>query len=160
MPNWCNGNATVVLPTKNVDAFIDLFLVEDDKINEQKTKYFYRTWVTYSVDSVENDEKSGLSLVRIPFYCAWSVYSCLIEKHDSKDAGDNYICPTLEEVVKDLDIKKLVIFAEEPGLSFEENVNYDASEENASLEYDSRDMYSMPDDVLFEDVLLNLGYEQ
>lgn len=58
----------VVLPTRNVERFKDLFLGHSEEESKNKDRYFARTFLNDS-DEVERNDK-GMSCVTVDFDCA------------------------------------------------------------------------------------------
>lgn len=111
MPNWTESELSVVLPTENADKFENLFLAWDgDAENKAKEKYFARCFLNSS-ERKKND--NGLTRLFVQFNAAWSLHSCLIDGYPQETEGK---CPTLEEVCKELKIKRLSAYSRDPVL--------------------------------------------
>lgn len=130
MANYTESFMSVILPTSKVEDFKRLFIGNDDSDEERDT--FNRTYLIDMVIDVQNKE---LTLLRIDFECAWSIYSCMLE--------DNEGYPTLYDVIEKFDIRKLAIYSKETGIGFEESVMFDKYEDD-ELQYDSRDLFYDP----------------
>ena len=117
MPNWCNARMAVVLPTRNVERFKDLFLGHSEEENKNKDRYFARTFLNDS-DEVERNDK-GMSCVTVDFDCAWSVWSCMFDRTGYVDEKK---CPSLQTIVKELEIQRIIGKSNEPGMGFEESI--------------------------------------
>lgn len=139
MPNWTETEMAVVLPSDNAARFLGLFLSQDEKENAGKAEYFGRTFLT---DHSEEKNGKGMSCLRVGCECAWSVYSCLFEGFPDGDGGKPH-CPTLQEAIEKLGVKRLVIYSKEPDIGFEESVTYDM-DEGGKPDYQSRDLYKDP----------------
>ena len=130
MANYTESFMSVILPTSKVEDFKRLFIGKDDSNEERET--FNRTYLIDMVVDVKNKE---LTLLRIDFECAWSIYSCMLE--------DNEGYPNLYDVIEKFDIRKLAIYSKETGIGFEESVMFDKYEDD-ELQYDSRDLFYDP----------------
>ena len=95
MPNWAETDMAVVMPSRNVNGFMGLFLSHDPKENEGKKEYFGRTFLN-DINEEKNDH--GMSCLRISCDCAWSAYSCLIEGYPGT-GDDGHRCPSLKEAL-------------------------------------------------------------
>lgn len=149
MPNWAISEMSVVLPTENIQKFQDLFLTGNGDKDTEKDRYFARCFM-HSCDIESNEH--GISQLRIRFDAAWSIYSCMISGYPEESNG---VCPTLESVCKELNVKRLIAYSEEPGVGFEESINY--TRKNV-LTSESRELYPEPfydnfdeDETLFDD---------
>ena len=132
MPNWAESEMSVILPTGNADKFAGLFITNDTKAEE---RHFARCFL----GNIEReDNKHGLTRLFIQFDAAWSIHSCMVEGYPQETNG---VCPTLEEVCKELNVKRLIAKSQEPGIGFEESVSYD--KENGLTE-ESHDLYAEP----------------
>lgn len=130
MANYTESFMSVILPTSKVEDFKRLFIGNDDSDEERDT--FNRT---YLIDMVIDAQNKELTLLRIDFECAWSIYSCMLE--------DNEGFLNLEDVIRDFSIQKLAIYSKETGIGFEESVMFDRDEDE-ELQYDSRDLFYDP----------------
>ncbi len=145
MPNWAASEMSVVLPTENADKFEKLFITNDIK---EQDRYFARCFLG-NVERQEN--KHGLARLLIQFDAAWSLHSCMIDGYPQESNGN---CPTLEEICKELKVKRLLAKSREPGIGFEESVSYDRG--NGLME-ESHDLFAEPaydkleDDETMED---------
>lgn len=143
MPNWAKSEMSIVLPTKNVKKFKNLFLSSSETDNCEKKHYFARCYMK-SCESESN--KHGLSRLYIQFDAAWSIYSCMISGYPEESHG---ICPTLESVCKKLNVQRLIAYSEEGGMCFEESILYTPQQ---GLTCECRDLYEKPcNDYLDED---------
>ena len=151
MPNWAESEMSVVLPSKNADKFENLFLEENSELNKGKERYFARCFKNYS-ERESNDK--GLTRLFIDFDAAWSLNSCMIDGYPQESEGR---CPTLEEVCKELKVQRLAAYSKEPGIGFEEEIQYDRE---SGLSYDCRDLFCEPRaDYLDDDETLEAGAE-
>ena len=97
------------------------------------------------------ENKHGLARLLIQFDAAWSLHSCMIDGYPQESNGN---CPTLEEICKELKVKRLLAKSREPGIGFEESVSYDRG--NGLME-ESHDLFAEPaydkleDDETMED---------
>ncbi len=139
MPNWAETDMAVVLPTRNVPNFKSLFLSEKSEENEKKNKYFARTFLN---DIQEENNKNGMTCLRVSCNCAWSIYSCLFEGYPGVKE-DGHVCPTIKESIKECEVKRMVIHSVEPGMGFEESSVFD-KDEGDDVSYESRDLYKDP----------------
>ena len=125
MANWTESTMNVILPSKNVKKFLDLFSNDDH--------YFARTDLIFDDEEVGDN---GISRLDIDFTCAWSVWSCMFEGYPQGSGGQ---CPTLEEVCKELDVLHLTVYSTEPGIGFIENIEYT---HEYGMNYESHDINS------------------
>lgn len=129
MANYTESSMSVILPTSKVEEFVKLFITRGD---DEERVTFSRTYLINMLVDVQNKD---LTLLRIDFECAWSIYSSMLE-----DNGEH---PNLKKVVKDFDVHKMVIYSKETGIGFEESVVY-CKNEDEELQYESRDLYYDP----------------
>ena len=136
---------SVVLPTENADAFENLFLGERAE-NEKKKRYFARCFL----QNCERESNAyGLTRLYIQFDAAWSLHLCMIDGYPQESEGK---CPTLEEICRELQVVRLTAYSREPGMEFEELLDYTY---DGGLTSDSRDLYAEPiADYLDEDETL------
>lgn len=135
MPNWTESKMTAVLPTKNVERLKAFFLSQEEKENETKERYFFRTFLNqFRI----RDGKNGLSIAKADFSCAWSLAYCLLDN----DRPKNYI--TIDEAVKELGIKRLVATSLESGEGLEESITFDGSSDSVCV-YEVHKMIPDPD---------------
>lgn len=122
MPNICTAQGNVTGSQKNIRKFLDLFLSGDLK-DEVKERYFARSILVYGYEELEEstEKENEIITIDIVFNCAWSVQSCMISGYPSRFQQ----CPTLEEVLKELDLD-IHLDSEELGLGFREVVDGDA----------------------------------
>ena len=139
MPNWAETDMAVVMPSRNVNGFMGLFLSHDPKENEGKKEYFGRTFLN-DINEEKNDH--GMSCLRISCDCAWSAYSCLIEGYPGT-GDDGHRCPTLKEALDRYEVKRMTLHSSEPGIGFEETATFD-KDEGSEVNYESRDLYRDP----------------
>ncbi len=134
MPNWAMGECSAVLPTRNVEKFKSYFLSQTAEENEDKKKYFARTFVD-NVDGETN--RKGMTLLHVSFYCAWGIYPCMVEIPDDPK------CIKMEDAIKECEVKRLIVHSYEKGMGFEESLVFDRDEGNEVL-FESRDLYKDP----------------
>lgn len=147
MPNWCNTSMSVVLPTRNVEKFKDLFLDHDPEKNESKERYFARSFLNYFEECESN--KNGMSLVKADFDCAWSVYCCMFD--DSEVSYVNHKSTiSLDDAVKELEIQRITGKSYEPGVGFEESITFDINGDER-CQCDCRDLYPDPADEMLDE---------
>ena len=134
MPNWAESEMSVVLPTENADKFETLFL-GNRADNEKKERYFARCFL----QNCERESNAhGLTRLYIQFDVAWSLHSCMINGYPQESEGT---CPTLEEICRELQVVRLTAYSREPGMGFEECLDYTR---DGGLTSDSRDLYPEP----------------
>lgn len=129
----------VVIPSRNVDGFMALFLSHDPKENEGKKEYFGRTFLN---DMHEEKNSHGMSCLRISCDCAWSAWSCLFEGYPG-EGEDGTRCPTLKEAVDRFEVRRMTLHSSEQGIGFEETATFDKGE-GGEISYESRDLYRDP----------------
>lgn len=139
MPNWAETDMAVVIPSRNVDGFMALFLSHDPKENEGKKEYFGRTFLN---DMHEEKNSHGMSCLRISCDCAWSAWSCLFEGYPG-EGEDGTRCPTLKEAVDRFEVRRMTLHSSEQGIGFEETATFDRGE-GGEISYESRDLYRDP----------------
>lgn len=135
MPNWAMGECSAILPTRNVERFKSYFLGRTAEENESRKRFFYRTFVDNF--DVENNNK-GMSLLHVSFESAWGIYPCMIEQH-----LDDPRCLTIKDAIRNCEVKRLTVLANEQGMGFEESIVFDKDEANEVL-FESRDLYKDP----------------
>lgn len=113
MPNWCYGSVLVKGTKENKRKFLDLFLTESKEENAKKTRYFARSWLNDSKETIEKELEDSVTAFGI--YVAWSVYSCMINGYPQ----ENDECPTVFEISKELELE-IQIASEEQGCCFRE----------------------------------------
>lgn len=109
MPNWACGEMQLVLPTKNVDKFLEY-------ANGVQVPYFYRTSLELQD---REDNPHGLTKLTFDVQCAWSAGSCLIDRD-----ADTEDCLSLEAVCRELEVRRLAATFEEHGMMFGERITY------------------------------------
>lgn len=131
MPNWACGEMQLVLPTKNVDKFLEC-------ANGEQEPCFYRTCFEL-LDKEDNGR--GLTKLTLDVQCAWSAGGCLIDRTETQD----YL--SLEGVCHEFDVRRLAATFEERGMMFGERITYNQED---GIGYDS---YSLPEaaDIDFDD---------
>lgn len=75
------------------------------------------------------------------FDCAWSVWSCMFDRTGYVDEKK---CPSLQTIVKELEIQRVIGKSTEPGIGFEESITFDIQGENG-ITCDERDIFPDPD---------------
>lgn len=118
MPNWACGEMQLVLPTKNVDKFLEY-------ADNEYEPYFYRT--SFELQDRE-DNPRGLTKLSFSVECAWSAGGCLIDREG---------CLSLETVCLELKVRRLAANFEERGMMFGEKITYDAE---SGIAYESFDL--------------------
>lgn len=109
MPNWCNMSFNVVLPKKNKDKYLDMFLkpIDPDNLNNKKKQYFARTFLNYYEEfTYTRDDK--MTRLFIDCDCAWSVATCWTADSGGYPCQEPQKCPTMESVCKRLDVTRLI----------------------------------------------------
>ncbi len=110
MPNWACGEMQLVLPTKNVEKFLEY-------AGDEQAPYFYRS----SFDLQDREDNShGLTKLTFSVECAWSAGGCLIDRD-----ADTEDCLSLEGVCRELEVRRLAANFEERGMMFGERITYD-----------------------------------
>ena len=138
MANWTNTELMAILPTKNVYNLIGTFKNNYDYDDNKKRK-FYRTYLdTFSIETID----INVSMVRLTLECAWSVNSCMM-----KNRKGDYL--SLEEVIRDTEIHKLVIYSKEEGVGIEESITFD-KEKDDEVCYQCRELFLNPKMLCYE----------
>lgn len=122
MPNWACGEMQIVLPSKNVDKFLE-------HANREEAPYFYRT--SFELQDRE-DNPHGLTKLSFSVECAWSAGGCLIDR-----AAENENCLSLESVCRELEVRRLAGVFEEHGMMFGERITYN---QESGIDYESYDL--------------------
>ena len=114
MPNWCGAEFEVVLPKINKDKFLRLFLDHEEGKNADLSKHLARTWLD---DVTEKEYTANLDYIWLSIKCevAWSVLSCWEYGYPQESNGE---CPTMDEVCRELKVKRLAGKSMEPGMGF------------------------------------------
>lgn len=145
MPNWACGEMQLVLPTKNVDKFLEY-------ANGIQAPYFYRT--SFELQDRE-DNPHGLTKLTFDVQCAWSAGGCLIDR-----AAENENCLSLEAVCRELEVRRLASTFEEHGMMFGERITYNQEDgiyhesydlpESAYIDFDDDEEYIEEDEEAVE----------
>ena len=135
MPNWAIGELSAVLPTRNVERFKSYFLGRTAEENKNRKRFFARTFLN-EVDMESNNK--GMTLLRISFDSAWGIYPCMVEEHP-----DDSRCITIEQAIRECEVKRLTVLANEQGCGFEESITFD-KDESDEVRFESRDLYKDP----------------
>ena len=145
MPNWACGEMQLVLPTKNVDKFLEY-------AGDEQAPYFYRS--SFELQDRE-DNPHGLTKLTFSVDCAWSAGGCLINRDE-----DNEDCLSLEAVCCELKVRRLAANFEEHGMMFGETITYDAESgidhesfdlpEQAYIDFDDDEEYIEEDEETVE----------
>lgn len=135
----------VVLPSRKVKQFEGFFLGDDLKENQEKQRYFARTFLS---EADEEKNAHGMSLLRIRCMCAWSAGTCLVDGYPGKK--EDHECVGIKEAIDECEVKRLILYSEEPGCLLAESITYDR-EQDGEVRYDSRDLFERPGDVYLED---------
>lgn len=136
MRSLVEGEMSVVLPEKNADAFLDLFLESNTEKNSAKDEYFART---YLFDTGLKERKNGLIRITIGFDAADSLKSCLIEKNSNRSSGIGSV--TLEEACKKYGVKRAMVLGKNFEENGEESILY---ETDRGISYEERRMFPQP----------------
>jgi hypothetical protein len=141
MPNWCFGEMLVKGTKENKQKFIDLFLSHNPQENENKKRYFARTWLNTDVEVLKDNLECEVS--SIFFECAWSVYSCMVDGYPQQYDK----CPTIFEISKELELE-IQVASEEGGMCFREFYHIDNGEvitqeceDFPESEFDAEELY-------------------
>lgn len=119
MPNWACGEMQLVLPTKNVDKFLEY-------AGDEQAPYFYRS--SFELQDRE-DNSHGLTKLSLIVDCAWSAGSCLI---DRDEYTEDYL--SFEAVCRELEVRRFAANFEEHGMMFGERITYDSE---SGIDYES-----------------------
>ena len=141
MPNWCYGQMRVKGDKQNKEELLKLFLVEDSNVNKQKKEYIARTWINcIDGETIANELNNEVTI--IDFYCAWSVYSCMINGYPNDKE-----CLTLSKITEKLNLD-IQIVSEEQGMCFREFYQFkngeqliNDSEDFPEDEFDEEELY-------------------
>ena len=146
MPNWACGEMQLVLPTKNVDKFLEY-------AGGEQAPYFYRT--SFDLQDRE-DNPHGLTKLTFDVQCAWSAGSCLIDRD-----ADTEDCLSLEVVCRELEVRRLAATFEEHGMMFGERITYNQEDgiyhesydlpESAYIDFDDDEEYIEENDDNIEE---------
>lgn len=110
MANWACGEMQLVLPTKNVDRFLEY-------ADGEQEPYFYRS--VFDLQDRE-DNSHGLTKLTLNVECAGSACGCLIDR-----CAEIEECLSLEVVCRELEVRRLAASFEECGMMFGERITYD-----------------------------------
>lgn len=132
-PNWCSGDVHLEGTKEQIIEFCKLFVFEDDDENVNDRRFFARsfaneTWKDYYNIYLKN--LASEDSVDVPVDFAWSAFSCLIEGYPQEFKD----CMTLKEAIKKTGIKSVEITTTEPGMAFEEQINYDSVKDGSVIE--------------------------
>lgn len=141
MPNYCDYTMSVKGSAENVEEFIKIIKADYDyRKNEFSNKP--HMWRVFEAEVYDDYYLEKLRCIEIKGYCAWSVYSCMLEGehtyyNDMINESINYGTSLLKESER----LNLIfeVYSEEPGMLFEEH-------------------YIVKDNKLIEDECLN--YEE
>lgn len=136
MANYTDSRMLLVLPNDNVSKLVKLFK------NDSKDHLTFKRTQLIDIEEVTKNDK--LSLVKVKFECAWSVFSCMIKKNEG------YL--SLKEMVNDLDVENLFIYSTESGVGFEESFSYD---KNTDYQFRCCISDGNPDVEIEEEKMLN-----
>lgn len=136
MRSLVEGEMSVVLPEKNADAFLNLFLESNTEKNSAKDEYFART---YLFDTWLKERKNGVVRMTISFDAADSLKNCLIDHNDESLSGIGSI--TLEEACKKYGVKRAVALGKNFEENREESILY---ETERGISYEERRMFPQP----------------
>lgn len=136
MSNWACGEMQLVLPTKNVNKFLEYTEKEDNPC-------FYRSH--FELQDRE-DNSHGLTKLTFSIECAWSARDCLVDSN--KDEG----WLNLETVCSELEVRRLAASFEEHGMMLGERIIYDQENgidyasfelppEQAHIDFDDEEEY-------------------
>jgi len=127
MPNWCFGFMTIKGNKNDIKVFIDLLLNHDQRISNNKKRYFARSWNNDKDDIIKeyNNEEKSLTICT---QHAWSFKTCMMEDggyyqdylkkiKEGKKLDYKLVC--IEDICKELNLEIQAIY-EEPGVSFTE----------------------------------------
>lgn len=132
MPNWCNCNGTVIIAEKDYEAFKKMFHKHNRQTpltKEECDNMFYRTFCDYIE---EYTVEEGYLDLYFEFDCAWSFYSCMIEK------SEGVVSKTIFDAIKELDIKRISFECREYGMQFIESFYF--NKETNECKYECKDM--------------------
>lgn len=154
MANICTVEMRVVLPLEFEEDFLSLFWgysKDKDKEKEEGKRVYFP--VCFFNNCIENAKDEGTKLVDLTIFfdCKWSVYSSLVDGYPQEDDGSI----TLKEALKRYKIKYLYLLSEEPGIGFNERLEYQANRDdlddfNMEDELEEREYWSNPSDEYIE----------
>ena len=122
MPNYCNYKTKLKGEPSSIREFIDIMKNNTD----HEGPHMYRIFAAEVIDESEIDK----GFAHIDGYCAWSVYSCMMEgehtyydkeKEESAELGKQFNGTSLIKESKRLSLS-IEIYSEEPGFGFEEHI--------------------------------------
>lgn len=122
-----------ILPTDNKQAFIGMFLTQDEYRNANMNLFagkIFRSGYAYEIN-VENNPH-GLSAVKITFMADQSLADSMLSPYNDF---------VLEDVCKKLKVKRLVAYGRNENDGFEETMQYD---NKGKFVYESRKLYPDP----------------
>lgn len=135
MSNWAYGEMQLVIPTKNVNKFLEYTEKEDKPC-------FYRSY--FELQERE-DNSHGLTKLTFNIECARSAGDCLVDHN--KDEG----WLNLQTVCSELEVRRLAANFEERGMMFGERITYDQENgihcesfglpEKAYIDFDDEEEY-------------------
>ena len=127
MPNYCDFKMNVRGIPANVDEFIKIIQAPD-----YTQRHFYRVFEADIIN--ETIDVFGLKTALIDGYCAWSVYSCMMEgpftyyddvKNDSElyTMPDNDIPLGTSLIIESKRLGLILeVYSDEPGMGFQEHI--------------------------------------
>lgn len=155
----CEGTMGVVIPEKNIDAFLALFLKEGRNLeNIQKERKFFETCLIDAKREATNDY--GMVKLLIDFKCEHSVTECLLDvespHREKKNTIDHKTTIDLNDAIVDFEIKRLILNTTNDdfeGKAFEEHIEFDNRYGAWKCEYETRKMYkpSWTIDLMYDD---------
>ena len=111
MASYTNGTMELVLPTKNVDAFM--------RFANPPTEYHRCLYRTDFEFEDQYDNPHGLSKLVLTVTCAWSALGCLIDPPEDRE---NIV--SLNDVCKELEVRRLSAEFYEEGMCICEIIEY------------------------------------
>lgn len=132
---YLNADCTIqaILPTEHKRAFINLFLSKDIYEHANTSEYNGRVFKNgYAYEFNEEDNQHGLSAVKITFLAEQSIYDFMLSQ-------DNDLI--LQDVCKELKIKRLIAYGKNENEGTEETVQFD---HKCKFVYASRDLFPEP----------------
>lgn len=135
MQNYLNVDCSmqIILPTDSKREFIAMFLSKDAYYNDSENAFndkIFRNGYAYQIE--EEDNKHGLSAVKIQFMADQSIYDYMLAPNVSNQ---------LQDLCEDLHVKRLLAYGKNENDGTEESVQYD---HKGKFIYQSRDLYPDP----------------
>ena len=124
MPNYCDYEMKVIGKKEDIQRLLNCLQADYNyRAGKPEHKHFFRVFEAEEAGTAK-DNGNGTYTQYIYGYCAWSVWSCMMEGRstyysDCKEHyGEDFMGTTLVEQSQGLTIE---VFSEEPGMEFSEH---------------------------------------